>query len=934
MPEAEEKKSTQDEITAAAELVKHLAICLRNVKGYPPGHPFVQKTLRETFGLVRDALGAMDELAVCIFENQVMVEDVRVDSSTLPAVIGLVDALKKVDVRSINFYQGFKLEELEALFSVLSLDKLSMREGGGAVDLLKGKGAVGVRLNEVEFGIISKRERAKDVKKVVLSLEAFNKLLATPQDLVAQASDAPGDVANMLAGVGGEDLSSADRIVMNVAKVLTSLSESYGEDERTEFASRLADFVTEIQPDLRRKVGETKEFDEKLAKVIRKALEDLSDAELVNAVLAKSGEVKSHPEQNFKGEMSGFVGSLNLEPDRKSAVYPEIKERLMSEGVPEDDILAILAEEDRKTFDMLLRDPQWMMKEMSRDPQSVAEAVAGAGGEDVDEIDRVVGNVETALGSLSQLRGTGEKSEYTKRLAQFARTVAPAVRDKVGEKEEFDGRVAGLLKTAFGSVSDDELAESVIARLMEGKDLPKEELEDDLRRFFRGLVLDQERRTSIHSRLTHRLSELQVPGGAVVSLIADEELKEFLPEGTAPLREAVVLDRGALDGLKEKIRQSVEVKDLEGLLKPVFKTLEDKSPAVRKSGVGSLGEILEGLLASGEPRVAEKLVGMLRKKMDVEQSFEVYLAYVSILEKIATAMRARGREDIAEEIQATFTQHISEEGKRKRAVEALGKVGGTDALISLLSALWESGIYKEVRDAIVQMGKEAMPLVIEIFGEAEDRLLRRRIMDLLINVGEDAIDAVTQVLDDERWHVRRDAATVLSKIGGKRALTPLVTLLSDRELSVRKGAAEGIAMIGGEEAEGHLLDVLEKGDPRLRSDILRMLGKTGGQACVPRLLALLLKEGKPDEERVEILRALGQIGSDSAVDTLRKVIEETVLLGRPKYSDEVRVGAVHALARTAGAEMRHYLERVSARDRSRPVQIAAASAIRRLDAQS
>jgi HEAT repeat protein len=71
------------------------------------------------------------------------------------------------------------------------------------------------------------------------------------------------------------------------------------------------------------------------------------------------------------------------------------------------------------------------------------------------------------------------------------------------------------------------------------------------------------------------------------------------------------------------------------------------------------------------------------------------------------------------------------------------------------------------------------------------------------------------------------------------------------------------------------------------------------------------------------------MGHVVAVEGLTKLIEEAAFMGRPKYPDAVRVNALFALARIGGDAARSVVEK-AVDDKSRSVQIAAQSALRRM----
>ncbi len=714
------------------EIVKHIALSLRNIRSYPSGHPFVIKSMSETHELLMRALEGKKELVIVMFENALMIEGYKVDKATVPAVLGLSKDLARTDIRSITFSTSLKPDDLEGLLQVLAMDKLHLKDAGGAEEAFREMEVKAIGLNEVEYGIIS-RKGALAAESDTFNWDSFMESLKVSG---VGLPDNPEKIAEVLlsegAGGGGSD---GEIAFANMQKVVSKMLSLYGEDKKKDFTKWFAKFVAGVRPAIREKLQDKETFESKMADMIRNNLSTLSDSELIDTMMDMAGKKGATESEDIAKEARAFLDALSIQEDRKNDLLEKLQKRLLA----------------------------------------------------------------------------GDSGEGTVR-------------------------------------------------------------------------------------------------------IVDED--------------AIVTSKDSLERLKRKASGTLGRRDIDIMIEPFMKTLDDPSPVVREKGAESLGEMLLGLINKEKFSLAERSIRIFREKMEREETFEVYLAYVSILEKIASKMRDAGRTDIAEKIQATFTEQISSEGRRKRAVQALGKVGGTDALISLLSALWESGIYKEVRDAIVNMGKEAMPLVMEIFREAEDKLLRRRMIDLIINIGADAIPHLVEAAHDESWFIRRDVAIILSEFEDPRAIEVLEMLSKDKELLTREIALEGIARTKGPEAERILIEAL--GDPvtKVRDTAIKLLAKVPGEKGALALCDMVLQLEDEDLQKT-ICGSLGQMGHVVAVEGLTKLIEEAAFMGRPKYPDAVRVNALFALARIGGDAARSVVEK-AVDDKSRSVQIAAQSALRRM----
>jgi HEAT repeat protein len=732
------------------EIVKHLALSLRNVRSYPSGHPFVSKSLSETHELLRYALEGRSELVVVLFENALMIEGQKVDRKDVPAVMGFTKDMSRTDIRSITFTQAVTPADIQGVLGVLAMDKLHLKEAGGALAAFQQTGIKSVGLNEVEYGIITKKG-SPTAETASLDWDSFiESLRAAGPSLDAS----PEQISDLLlkdqTGGAGSD---GDAAYANMAKAISEMVSVYGEDRKAEFAKWFVTFVSRVKPLVQDKLKDKDAFESKMAALIRQNIGSMSDSDLIEAMMEASGGGGKKDEEDIAREARAFLDALAIQQEQKVDLLEKLQQKLLSQ--------------------------------------------TGPGGPGVG--------------------GPGAGS----------------------------GAGPGL-------------------------------------------------------------------GGA------------SLGEGV------VVTSKESLEKLKERAAGTLGTGEVDTMLGPFLRTLDDPSADVRRKGAESMGEMLLGLVDKERYLLAEKSILILKDKMEEEEDFQVYLAYVSVMEKIARKMRESDRQDIAEKIEAVFTEQISSEQKRKRAVQALGKVGGKDALISLISALWESGIYKEVRDAIVGMGKEAMPMVMEVFREAEDKLFRRRLIDLISNIGKEAIPFLNEACGDESWFVRRDIATVLGNIGDPACISPLKRLFNDKEYTVKEEALEAIAKIGGDVAEATLVEALQDPNKKVRDAAIKFLGRTSSEKAAASLAELALSSTDELFQK-EICATLGQMGNQIAVEPLAQLLEETVFLGRHKHPDTVRMNAVYALAKIGGAAAEAAVERAT-KDKSRAVQVAAQSAHKRMKA--
>lgn len=942
------------------DFIKHLSLCLRNTKSYPSGHPYISKTLTEATDLLREVMSGKPELPLAFFENNLFVEESRIDREVAPAVSGLVNTAIRLDLRSISFKKGVTSEELQNLFNLLSLDRLSLEKGGGMYKILEEMKLTHIGFNEIEFGIISKRGEMKK-GTVSVSWEVFQKMLNLPENLSATLKENPEEIADLmfqtpLSNLGdfSEDetkkdseewkgLSELDRAVKNVENFVLALKNQ--STEGTPYLKGLSEFITHVKPTLEKRVKDREAFDSKVGEVLEKSLEETPDPEIVKAALIQYQVLRKegHSEKDSYSAIQNFLTTLPMSQARMERILPLIentlKEGISGESTPSSPLSWDL-------FDKMLKIPDQLIETLKKNPEGVAEMMfqnpmpnlkEGVEWKNLSNLDRAMTNVEGMVQTLFNQYSDTDKSRYIKGITELIVLLKPIMAGKVDDQDSFNSRVANVFRNALHRVPDKDLVDAVMSRFQEIRQEGKSD--DDalalVKKFVSTIAVDPDRRERLYPSIKSGLAqEMEKPVTPAAS--PESSQGSGLPKDVSIIEaertrggSSVLLGKESYEKMKIQVKEGLVAEDVDQLLTPFLKALDDSSPERRKWGSESIGNLLVSLLEKEKFQATEKLVKMLKERLDQEESFEVYLTHVSTMERVASVMRGKGRLDVAEEIQKIFSEQISSESKRKRAIQALGKVGGTDALISLLSALWESGIYKEVRDAIVQMGKEAMPLIMEIFLEAEDKTLRRRVHDLLVHVGKNAIEPLRGIFQDERWYVRRDCASILGGIGDPSSLTSLVTLLRDSNDLVRMEALNGIGKIGGEEAERILFDNLKEGSIQMKTEAIRILGKIGGRFAAQNLSNTLLQESNERFQK-EICRTLGQLGKEEAVETLLKVMEGSSISGRLKYSDDLRVNAIFALSKIGGKTAQERIQKLTS-DKSRQIQLAAQSALRRME---
>jgi len=256
----------------------------------------------------------------------------------------------------------------------------------------------------------------------------------------------------------------------------------------------------------------------------------------------------------------------------------------------------------------------------------------------------------------------------------------------------------------------------------------------------------------------------------------------------------------------------------------------------------------------------------------------------------------------------------------QEARQALAKLGGTSmALQEAVCTLAEQSQWgvlcraltsNQVRAAIVQLGSNAVPALIDVLRD-DDPEIRRAACTVLGQIGNPtAVSELAKRLQDWVSDVRIAACTALGQIRDPSAVTALIACLDKRDIS--EAAANALVQIG-KPAVPALTKALTSSKNNVRSAACTVLGKIGDPSAVPALIACLdqwdiseaaanalVQIGKPavpaliealtspsNPVRIAACTALGQIGDPAAVPKLMKHLQD------PAFN--VRIAACTAL---------------------------------------
>ena len=268
-------------------------------------------------------------------------------------------------------------------------------------------------------------------------------------------------------------------------------------------------------------------------------------------------------------------------------------------------------------------------------------------------------------------------------------------------------------------------------------------------------------------------------------------------------------------------------------------TDKEAGAALRAAAVAALVRIgppsvegLVGVLHGRSPRLREAAIEALGQ-VGGDQAVAAMVPSLNddrsnVRQAAAAAIGKAGGASAVASLGAALTH--KDPATRKCLVQALGSVGTVDAIAALRGALSDRD--RGVRDAAIG-ALAALP-----FGEAASALV-----DAYLSGDRELRVATATVLKTRDWEPRDSRGRILHAVlhgrfdeaasQGADALEPLVLALSDRDSATRAGAARALGRLADGRAAGPLCGLLSDADASVRDASVAALVQVGAAVAAP-----------------------------------------------------------------------------------------------------
>ena len=237
-----------------------------------------------------------------------------------------------------------------------------------------------------------------------------------------------------------------------------------------------------------------------------------------------------------------------------------------------------------------------------------------------------------------------------------------------------------------------------------------------------------------------------------------DEVSESLMEGDGTVSaesdtpEGETEDEAEYELEEEKVKDEVDIQ---------IDLLQDPDWVVRREAVITLGEM-------ADERCVEPLVRALR-----DGDWQVREAAVEAVGEVGSPAVDM------------LLRYVRDWESRKYVLRALGKIHDERVLDPLISMLRNDEFKDDATRALVELGKPAVPKLIEALSHREEFIKKQAILALGEIHDDQAVDPLIALLQDQDWLVRLTAASSLEKIGNLQGRAAMKPLMKDPDIVVR-----------------------------------------------------------------------------------------------------------------------------------------------------
>jgi hypothetical protein len=393
----------------------------------------------------------------------------------------------------------------------------------------------------------------------------------------------------------------------------------------------------------------------------------------------------------------------------------------------------------------------------------------------------------------------------------------------------------------------------------------------------------------------------------VIGVIDSGRMREIVPQ--LRNRQLTVYKYLILAGIdiltEDAVSSTLEEHDIEAALQLYDEMVEAQNAELHTSALCSMIVFADRLVRENKYTMGRAVITRISSAIDQEPFDTVIGEILPDLELLYTVLFEHGQKDSCEILIEPFGKILGRTtismATRRRIIQYLSNTRNPSVLHMLFSLLWESGLYPDVRAAIIGFGGKAVSEAIQLLRDAEDFSVRMKLIDVLKNIGYESIEILTENLGAREWYLRRNIVRIFGEIGDSTVIPKLEEMLQDEDHRVR---IEVVRTYGKFNYKDGLLKALNDGSLQVKGEALRPLRRMLDAEEVIDLVSQLGASG--DEVYVELLKIVDEKRIFEAVHWIGEMLKRIEWRKDPPAIDIKRLG-INTLAKLGGDDAKMIL---------------------------
>ncbi len=249
--------------------------------------------------------------------------------------------------------------------------------------------------------------------------------------------------------------------------------------------------------------------------------------------------------------------------------------------------------------------------------------------------------------------------------------------------------------------------------------------------------------------------------------------------------------------------------------------------------------------------------------------------------------------------------------KAQATADLLARLGAPDRINRVLAQLYtmdRQTATRRIHPYLKMLGTSAAEHLVERLADEPDRVKRGHLLETLKACGSVAEAPLLESLKAQEWFVVRNALIILAEITTPERVKELAPLLNHPDVRVVGAAIRAVGRVGGRQAETALAPLVLHRDPSIQMETLFILNEMKSKQAIPALIELIrTAKGRPRPEQEKVrekaVELLGTLESTSVIPVLQELLARKRSFFRDtRESLPIRLAALRALVQLDSQE--------------------------------